>query len=128
MDWSKVKHFRPEEFACRHCGKVEMNEVFVSKLDAMRGQCDFPFVVTSGYRCPDHNEAVSTTGRDGPHTTGRAADIAVSGAAAYRVLSMCQRFGITGIGVQQKGSGRFLHLDDLENGPGCPRPWIWSYS
>jgi hypothetical protein len=31
--------------------------------------------------------------------------------------------GFTGIGVQQKGTGRFLHLDTLE---GDLRPTVWS--
>jgi hypothetical protein len=35
--------------------------------------------------------------------------------------------GFTGIGVQQKGGGRFIHLDNLPNGPGQPRPTVWSY-
>jgi hypothetical protein len=32
--------------------------------------------------------------------------------------------GFTGIGVQQKGSRRFIHLDVLQN---PPRPNVWSY-
>jgi len=32
--------------------------------------------------------------------------------------------GFTGIGVQQKGTGRFPHLDTLEE---PPRPNVWSY-
>jgi zinc D-Ala-D-Ala carboxypeptidase len=36
---------------------------------------------------------------------------------------MALEAGFTGIGVQQKGTGRFLHLDTLEN----LRPTVWSY-
>ncbi len=34
-----------------------------------------------------------------------------------------------GIGIKQKGdyASRFVHLDDLPNGSGQPRPWCWSY-
>ena len=28
---------------------------------------------------------------------------------------------------QQKGSGRFIHLDTLENSEERPRPTVWSY-
>jgi hypothetical protein len=30
----------------------------------------------------------------------------------------------TGIGIQQKGGARFIHLDDLT---GVGRPTVWSY-
>ena len=73
--WADIKHFDPSEFAC-HCGTCgsdghEMNIDFVAMLDDLRERCGFPFRVTSGYRCPAHNQQVSTTGPDGPHTTGR---------------------------------------------------------
>ena len=32
----------------------------------------------------------------------------------------------TGIGIQQKGSGRFIHLD-MAPAEQLPRPMIWSY-
>lgn len=32
---------------------------------------------------------------------------------AMAVTSAAMRAGFTGIGVQQKGAGRFIHLDDL---------------
>lgn len=33
----------------------------------------------------------------------------------------------TGIGIQQKGGDRYIHLDNLPNAPGQPRPTVWSY-
>jgi threonine dehydrogenase-like Zn-dependent dehydrogenase len=38
------------------------------------------------------------------------------GGKTLRLIVLAAEFGFTGIGVQQKGSGRFIHLDDL--GPG----------
>ena len=126
-----MKHFRLAEFAC-HCGQCgsdgsEMNETFVAKLDRLRDLCDFPFFVTSGYRCPAHNQTVSTTGPNGPHTTGRAADIHVYGEKAHRLL-MLIGYKMTGIGLNQRGpyGKRFVHLDDLE-APQHPRPRVWTY-
>ena len=42
---------------------------------------------------------------------------------------VCSHFlvGFTGIGVNQKGGARFLHLDTIESSPARPRPTIWSY-
>jgi hypothetical protein len=52
--------------------------------------------------------------------------VAVAGADAIRLLVLAAEFGFTGIGVQQKGEGRFIHLDDVP-GTLLPRPAIWSY-
>jgi hypothetical protein len=35
--------------------------------------------------------------------------------------------GFKGIGVNQKGNGRFIHLDIGEMEDGRPRPHLWSY-
>ena len=90
---------------------------------------DRSLAVSSGYRTPDYNAAVSSTGTDGPHTTGRAVDVRVRGADALELVQIANEFGFTGIGISQRGdqASRFVHLDDLENGESCPRPWIWSY-
>lgn len=116
-------HFQFSEFACKHCGQNEMKWDFITKLDALRKEVGFPLPVTSGYRCPIHNQNVSTTGPNGPHTTGRAVDLGVRGAQAHAVLSAALKAGFTGIGVQGKGPTRFLHLDDLTDN----RPAVWSY-
>lgn len=123
MSW---KHFKRHEFSCKHCGENKMEDAFIDKLDALRAECGFPLALTSAYRCPEHNMRVSTTGPDGPHTTGRAVDIAVRAAQAYRVVTLAAKHGFTGIGVQQKGASRFIHLDDLSP-PLHPRPNVWSY-
>jgi uncharacterized protein YcbK (DUF882 family) len=118
-----AKYFTLDEFKCKHCGENQIKYHFVLELDALREQCGFPLVVSSGYRCPEHNQAVSTTGPNGPHTTGLAADLAVERGQAYIVLREALKLGFTGIGVNQTGSGRFVHVDILNRKP----PTIWSY-
>lgn len=128
---SKWKHFSKEELAC-HCGcghgEDMMDGTFMRTMVLLREQAGFPFVVTSAYRCPEYNAKVSHTGRTGPHTTGRAMDIAISRRQADTLdkLSVASQ-GITGRGWQQRGEKRFIHLDDLPDAPGQPRPTIWSY-
>lgn len=121
------RYFKRDEFACRHCGENRMDDVFITELDDLRHHLGFALPISSGYRCPEHNARVSSTGRIGPHTTGRAADIAVDRGRAYEVLQAAMAMKFTGIGVQQKGGARFIHLDNLPNAPGQPRPTIWSY-
>ena len=107
-----------------------MQADFVAKLDLLREACGFPLIVSSGYRSPAYNAKVSSTGRAGPHTTGRAVDLKVKGLQAWQVIYHAQRLGFTGIGVKQHGGHgtRFIHLDDLPRTKSRPRPWIWSYA
>ena len=127
MDWIRLPSFVPMEFTCRcGCGRNEMDADFMDALQRMRSALGFSFPINSGYRCPDYNQQVSSTGPAGPHTTGRAADVRVLGARAFDIIHHASLFGFTGIGVKQHGShaSRFVHLDTLTAGP---RPWVWSY-
>lgn len=125
MSW---KYFKIEEFACHHCGKNLMSSKFIDKLEELREEYDYPLVVSSGYRCSDYNKTVSTTGDAGPHTTGRAVDFLISRNEALQLLEIALSSGrFSGIGLNQKGASRFIHLDDLTNMPGQPRPTIWTY-
>lgn len=119
-----MRYFKTEEFACKCCGISVMNTEFLEKLDELRHRYGKPLVVSSGYRCPKHNKKVSDTGANGPHTTGKAADLAVNREEAYNVLKIAFELGFTGIGVAQKGTGRFIHLDTIT---GAGRPTVWSY-
>lgn len=116
------EHFTRQEVECRcGCGMVPEPE-FMDRLELLRAAYNAPTPVTSGARCPAYNKKVSTTGDSGPHTTGRAADIGVRGADARRLLSEALKLDFTGIGINQKGSARFVHVDDV---PGPER--IWTY-
>ena len=120
-------HFPDYELRCKcGCGLLPV-QAFMDRIEALRVAFDKPMTVTSAARCPEHNAKVSGTGRTGPHTTGRAIDIGIQGGDALRLVGMAIQMGFTGIGVAQKGGGRFIHIDDLKNGPHSPRPWIWSY-
>jgi len=117
------KYFTAKELACQHCGKHGFDSTFLTALDNLREECGFPFVVTSAYRCPEHPIEAAKQ-RLGEHTTGKAVDIAVSNSKAYRVIEAAVKAGIPRIGVQQKGSSRFIHLGCNED---YPHPTVWSY-
>lgn len=123
------KYFKDTELKCKcgTCGSTggEMDLEFMRKLDSIREKCGFPLVVTSAYRCPKHNELTSSTGLSGPHTTGRAIDIAVDRGKAYTFLFWSLTMGMKGVGLSQKGENRFIHVDDLDDRQ--PRPTIWTY-
>lgn len=125
------RYFELSEFACQgqDCcgGESRMDHDFVHLLDHMRHQTGFPWPISSGYRCPRHNSRVSRTGLTGPHTTGRAVDVRVFGAQAHEITRIALLNGITGLGSKQHGDTRYLHLDNLTQADGFPRPMIWTY-
>lgn len=131
-DWAEFHpYFTRAEFACNHTGECLMDIEFMWKLLRLRKRFNAPMIVNSGYRHPTHPvEARKRDPKGGAHPSGRAADFRLSHTEADRLLALVYEMGeLTGKGIQQKGgvSGRFIHLDDLPNQPGQPRPHIWSY-
>jgi len=122
------KNFSEKELSCSHCGENKMTQETVDALQGLRDAIGKPISLSSSYRCPVHNQNVSSTGPDGPHTTGKAIDISCSGKLAHEILSFAMIRSNTwkGIGISQKGKhkSRFIHLDTIE---ADNRPWIWSY-
>ena len=121
-------NFSTSEMACSHCQKADMDEEFMRVLQSIRDEMQRPLKITSGFRCEKHNAKVSSTGKNGPHTFGKAADILISGADAMRLFAVAQKHGVSGVGMSQRGdhSKRFVHLDILSPDEG-PRPTVWTY-
>lgn len=117
------KYFTKQELACKHCGSQNFDEQFLTVLDSMREACDFPFIISSAYRCPEH-PIEARKSKLGEHTTGMAVDIVVNRAQAHKVLVEAVKHDIQRIGFQQKGDGRFIHLGCS---PEFPSPTVWSY-
>lgn len=124
MNWDKYPNFSAAEFACQHCGAQGVQEKLVARLQALRAEYGKPMRITSGYRCPQH-PVEARKSAPGAHALGLAADVAAEGAEAHRILGLAFKHGFAGIGVQQKGTGRFIHLD-VRDGE-LPGPVVWSY-
>jgi len=120
-------HFSLRELQCRCCGRMGIDQDFLNRLEDLRTAYGKPMIINSGYRCPDYNDRISSTGRTGPHTVG-AVDVRISGAEAHRLLHLAMIVGFTGIGIKQHGpmAGRFIHLDNLTTHD-KPRPRVWTY-
>lgn len=123
-----TKNFTYNELKCRGTGICDMSPSFLERLQLIRDDFGRPLNPSSGFRAPEWNEKVSSTGRTGPHTTGHAVDIQIFGAEALELIKIAQAHGITGIGFKLHGprGKRFIHLDDL-TAP-HPRPNSWSYT
>jgi zinc D-Ala-D-Ala carboxypeptidase len=132
LDWSLYANFSRAELACKcGCDRADMDPLFMDRLQAMRTSVGEPFVITSGFRCKAHNDAVSRDTRgstDYPHA-GHAADIRCALALADEIIAESYAAGMTGRGIAQKGdvAKRFVHVDDMPPSARRMRPTIWSY-
>lgn len=130
--WKYYPQFSESEMACKcGCGMLPPEE-FMDWFYALRMKWGKPIHVVSGARCPRHNNAVSSSGFNGPHTIG-AVDIRIAGEELFNIIVLALEHGATGIGYNQRLtkplSKRVLHLDPIRKGeyPHIPRPWMWSY-
>lgn len=124
LDWGRWPNFSEAEMACKHTGLCFMDPEFMDVLQAIRNEFG-PMKVSSGYRHFTHPVEARKGHTTGEHTFGRCADIAVQGEEAIKLLKIALKHGITRIGIQQKGSGRFIHLG--LGAANLPNPAMWSY-
>jgi len=116
-------NFTDDELRCKcGCGELNPHTVFIefmAKVQTLRTQYGKPLGVTSAYRCPKHPiEAKKETA--GQHSIA-AIDLSVSRTDAHEVIRLAMLLGFTGLGVDQKGDSRLIHLDSR----GVPT--VWSY-
>lgn len=64
--------------ACRHCGEVIVEERLVQAIQELEKNLGRSVVITSGYRCPEHNRLVGGS-RHSLHMSGLAVDLHVPG-------------------------------------------------
>ena len=134
-DFDVAANFDAREFACG-CGACgldgsQMDAELIHSLQALRRDLDEPMPISSGLRCPGHNRAEGGS-RHSAHLYGRAADIRVSGEAAYSLAQLAfGRRSLAGVGIHQRGAAdhRFIHIDNCRprEFDSIPRPRVWSY-
>lgn len=116
---NEFKYFKREDFACKETGQNEIRDDFIHALDALREACGFPFIVTSGYRSPEHSKERNKPPNGGAHTKGYAADIKVNNGYERRmIVQKALEQGFSGIGV----ANTFVHVDLRP-----AQPIMWTY-
>lgn len=116
-----MRYFTIEEFDCKcGCGKNDMQELFLNKLDYARQRAAIPFVVNSGSRCEAHNKAEGGK-PNSDHVTGEGVDIKCQTSFdRWRIVRAAIAAGIRRIGIAKT----FVHLGDNLNNPN-PRIWVY---
>ena len=107
--------FSDDEMRCPCCGKMLMDLAFMRQLNMARWIAGIPFIVNSGYRCPEHNRQVGSTSEN--HPKGMAADIRCTDAGQrFRLVGGVIGAGMQGIGIYKT----YVHCDINR-----PLPAIW---
>ncbi len=118
MTFPALRHFGPHEFVCpcENCdgGAHHMDRDFLRLLDRARDLAGVPFVINSGYRCPEYNATLPNAVSDSSHTLGLAVDIAtLTSRARFAVLEAMFALGVQRIGI----GDRFIHVDVDDSKP-----------
>jgi len=114
-----LEFFTLEEFNCQVTGENKMEPEFLQKLDRLRGECGFPFVITSGYRHPIEHPVEAAKEVPGTHAQGIAADILVQDSVSRMVLvEKALELGFKGVGIAKT----FVHVDTRGT-----TPVMWLY-
>lgn len=110
LSWEKLappRYFTRGELACKHCGDCYVDPVALMALDELRFRLGFPLRVSSGYRCPIHNDRVGGA-KNSFHVRGQAFDLWLPREPKRSFVAfMAARVGFSGIGVYR----HFLHVD-----------------
>jgi hypothetical protein len=91
-------------------------------LDEARDMAEVPFIITSGYRTPEHNREIGGV-ENSAHTRGFAVDIAANnwGRETRNLVIMC--LGLAGFNRIGEAHS-FLHADVDESKP-APATWLY---
>lgn len=103
-----TKHFSRSEFSCKCCGKSKVSNELLAVLELVRSHFGEPVVITSGYRCPEHNKAVGGA-PNSKHLLGVAADIHVKNTDSSKVYKFLNDIfpDVYGIGLYSN----WTHID-----------------
>ena len=105
-----TKNFNSSEFECpcSRCTVIKVDMSHIRKLQKLRDDLGVPIRITSGYRCPAHNQEIGGA-NNSQHKHGMATDIKVAGMDPSEVADACEHFN--GLGRYDS----FTHIDSRIN-------------
>ena len=120
---SKVKKswefFERTEFSCPCCGRADISDELVNRLDYCRTLAGIPFRINSGFRCKQYNRKIGGKPRSA-HIDGSAVDIKCpSGSIKATIVGSLFAGGIKRVGIYKN----FVHADISKK---LPYPMVWT--
>jgi zinc D-Ala-D-Ala carboxypeptidase len=114
-------HFSVSELSCRcGCGRNNVKQALLDKLETARTMLGRPIALTSAARCPAHELFVAGKS-SGAHVDGDAVDIACeSDRDRLELLRIFIELGVRRFGISRS----FLHVDISET---LPQSVCWTY-
>lgn len=116
QELNKLKHFKAKEFVCSCCGLVQMDAAIGPKLDKLRDLVGRALIITSGYRCPEHNAKIG--GAAGSyHVRGMAVDVSIKGFTSqdiYKLVAGAISLQFRGLELGHPKGMQVIHLDIRE--------------
>jgi len=118
---TQFKYFKRAEFACKcGCGRNEVEDGLIAKLDTAREIAGVPFKINSGYRC-EKNNAEEGGVKASPHMAGWAADISTTDSRTrWLVVNALIKAGFNRLGI-----GRTFVHGDID--PNKDPEVVWTY-
>lgn len=96
-----------------------MDKTFLAMLDSARERSGMPFVINSGYRTKEHNDALKAS-KTSSHLKGLAADISCkSSLQRQKIVTSLIIEGFTRLGIGKT----FVHVDHDQSKPKA----VWLY-
>ena len=106
---NRWQYFTPEEKTGSQGTIADLKPDFVDKMDIGRKESGIPWVITSGYRTPEHNSLIGGSPTSG-HLTRDSVDVrARNWVEVGKIVDGARKAGITGITVYRES--KHVHLD-----------------
>ncbi len=104
----ETQHFKKSELCCKCCGIGGVKSELVAVLELVRLRFNKPVIVTSPFRCLDHNKAVGGK-PNSKHVLGKAADIVVKDVDPKEVYDFLVQTFPKSYGIGKYAT--FTHID-----------------
>lgn len=108
-------HFSEEEMQCPCCEALIYDPELIKAAERLRGYLNKSMIVTSGYRCKDHDTKIS--GVSGVHCTGKAMDFYVpkmSNREVWEAIETSCPGVFQGVGSYPDTNNQVIHIDIWE--------------
>jgi len=121
-DFKLSNHFNLREFQCPCCFRVKLLPQLVEALEALRSAIGGkPIIVTSGYRCQEHNKMIGGA-INSDHLYGWAADIVIDGVPSDVIANEAEKMPHLVKRVGTYADRDCVHIGVVER-EGLPARW-----